>query len=66
MYILKTQGCDKIPDYIQIRDLNFSLIAHFKAKSPNRAIFKHGLSFQRTQILELINQIPYGILTKIN
>jgi len=66
MYILKTKGSDKIPDYVQIRDANFSLVAHFKAKSPDRAIFKNGLSFHRIQILELINTIPYGVLTKLD
>ena len=65
MYILKTKGSDKIPDYVQIRDSELSLVAHFKAKSPNRAIFKTGLSFYREQILDLIDTIPYGVLTKI-
>jgi hypothetical protein len=66
MYILKTKGSDKIPDYIQIRDNEFSLVAHFKAKSPGRAIFRHQLGEFRTQILDHIENLEYGVLTKLN
>ena len=31
MYLLKTKGTAKIPDYIQIRDDDFILIDHFRA-----------------------------------
>ena len=43
MYFLKTQGTDKIPDYVQIRDDNFVLIAHFKTNNPDNQIKKFGL-----------------------
>ena len=43
MYFLKTQGTDKIPDYVQIRDEHFVLLAHFKTNNPENQIRKHEL-----------------------
>jgi hypothetical protein len=34
MYILKVKGKAKIPDYVQIRDDNFVLVAYFRADRP--------------------------------
>jgi hypothetical protein len=66
MYILKTKGTSKIPDYIQIRDNEFALIAQFKAKSPHRTIFKNGLSKHKEKIMKVIEDVEFGKLTKID
>ena len=34
MYIIKVKGKAKIPDYIQLRDEQFVLIAYFRADRP--------------------------------
>lgn len=65
MYFLKTQGTDKIPDYIQIRDDNFVLLAHFKMNNPDNQIKKFGLESYKEEIKSLIVNTPYGKLIKI-
>ncbi|MFP4023317.1 MAG: fructose-6-phosphate aldolase [Thiohalospira sp.] len=65
MYFLKTEGTDKIPDYIQIRDDNFVLIAHFKTKNPENQIKKFGLEAFKERIEELIKKAPFGTLYKL-
>ncbi|MGM0407414.1 MAG: fructose-6-phosphate aldolase [Bacteroidota bacterium] len=65
MYFLKTQGTDKIPDYIQIRDDDFVLVAHFKTNNPDNQIKKFGLDAYKDKIDELIKMAPFGILYKL-
>ena len=43
MYILKIQGTKKIPDYIQIRDEDFTLVAYFRINNPRRALARCNL-----------------------
>ena len=42
MYIIKIRGKVKIPDYIQIRDDQFTLLAYFRADRPEEALKKIG------------------------
>ncbi len=65
MYFLKTQGTDKIPDYVQIRDDNFVLLAHFRTNNPDNQIKKFGLDDYKEKIQGLIKQAPFGILYKL-
>lgn len=65
MYFLKTQGTDKIPDYIQIRDNNFVLLAHFKTNNPENQIKRFGLNTYKQEIDRLIETAPYGILYEL-
>ncbi len=65
MYFLKTQGTDKIPDYIQIRDDQFVLLAHFKTNNPENQIRKYGLDQYMEKIKSLIESTPFGVLKKI-
>jgi hypothetical protein len=65
MYFLKTQGTDKIPDYVQIRDDNFVLLAHFKTNHPENQIMKFGLGKYEPKIKRLIETSPFGILYKL-
>jgi len=65
MYFLKTRGTDKIPDYIQLRDDQFVLIAHFKTKHPEQSIKKLGLEQYEADILRLIEEAPFGELFKL-
>ena len=43
MYIIKVKGKAKIPDYIQVRDENFVLVAYFRADRPMKSVEKFGL-----------------------
>jgi hypothetical protein len=66
MYLLKTKGTGKIPDYIQIRDENFVLINHIKAENPKEMLLKIGFDKQIDSVLELIKNLEYGELKKID
>jgi hypothetical protein len=65
MYILKTKGTGKIPDYIQIRDENFVLIKHFKADNSKEFLAKSGFDPNTDSILKIIKNLEYGELKKI-
>ncbi len=65
MYIIKIKGKAKIPDYLQVRDDNFTLIAYTRTDRPEKALEKCGLGNQVPKILELMNKIPFGQMTKL-
>ncbi len=65
MYIIKVKGKAKIPDYIQLRDENFVLIAYFRADRPLKKLEKYGLEGKEDELRELINTIPFGKLQKL-
>ncbi|MCX6897008.1 MAG: fructose-6-phosphate aldolase [Verrucomicrobia bacterium] len=65
MYILKIKGTAKIPDYIQLRDDRFTLLAYFRVDRPEKALIKAGLSGKEEEIKKLINEIPYGKMQKL-
>jgi hypothetical protein len=60
MYILKLKGTEKIPDYVQLRDDSFTLLAYFRVDRPEKAITKAGLGNFEAEILQLINEMPFG------
>jgi hypothetical protein len=65
-YVVKVKGLAKIPDYIQVRDKDFTLIGYFRphrnggqhlANDPNRELF--------IQIEALAQDLPFGVVNKI-
>lgn len=66
MYILKIKGTAKIPDYIQIRDEQFTLIGYFRADRPDKGLKKMGLGDQIDTIKAQIEEIPFGKMRKLN
>ena len=40
VYIIKIEGKEKIPDYVQIRDDQFTLLAYFRTDRPEKALIK--------------------------
>ncbi len=66
MYIIKVKGKAKIPDYIQIRDENFVLVAYFRADRPLKNIEKFGLQGKEEELASLIQQLPFGKLQKLD
>jgi hypothetical protein len=66
MYILKIKGKAKIPDYIQIRDDQFTLKAYFRVDRPEKTLEKIGLEGRKEEILKLIQEIPFGKMIKID
>ena len=65
MYLIKIKGKAKIPDYVQLRDENFTLIAYFRLDRPERALLKCGLEDKQVQILDELSKIPFGKMHKI-
>ncbi|MEM7551040.1 MAG: fructose-6-phosphate aldolase [Bacteroidota bacterium] len=67
MFVIKVKGKNKIPDYIQLRDEGMALVAYFSIR-PNRSIKnldKYGLKGKEDQFLQLISELPYGKLKKL-
>lgn len=66
MYVLKTKGTDKIPDYIQIRDDAFALLTHFKYNSAESNLRKLGFDKEIKNLIKIIEKVKYGELIKVN
>jgi hypothetical protein len=66
MYILKVKGTAKIPDYVQLRDDNFTLLAYFRVDRPEKAISKAGLGDHEKEIIQLISDLPFGKIQKLS
>ena len=65
MYILKIKGKAKIPDYVQLRDDNFTLLAYFRVDRPEKALAKCGLNDVSQKIISLLNEMPFGKIQKL-
>jgi hypothetical protein len=66
MYIIKVKGKAKIPDYIQLRDDNFVLVAYFRADRPLAKLEKYGLEGKEQELGRLIEELPFGKLQKLD
>lgn len=66
MYIIKVKGKAKIPDYIQIRDQDFVLVAYFRTDRPLKRMDKFGLEGKDEELKGLIQSLPYGKLQKLD
>jgi len=65
MYIIKVKGVAKIPDYVQLRDDNFTLLAYFRVDRPEKALIKCGLAKDEQKIIEIIREMPFGKVQKL-
>lgn len=66
MYIIKVKGKAKIPDYIQLRDNNFVLVAYFRADRPLKNMEKFGLEGKEQELEKLITELPFGKLQELS
>jgi len=66
LYIIKVKGKAKIPDYIQLRDENFILIAYFRVDRPLIKLEKYGLEGKEDELSKLIENLPFGKIQKIS
>lgn len=60
MYIMKIRGSGKVPDYLQIRDENFSLMAYFRITHPKTALVRCNLLHKMDEILAIAAGLEYG------
>ncbi|MEM9671394.1 MAG: fructose-6-phosphate aldolase [Cyclobacteriaceae bacterium] len=65
MYIIKVKGKAKIPDYIQLRDDNFVLIAYFRADRELKNLHKYGLEGKEEALSKVIAGLPFGKIQKL-
>ncbi|WP_420579968.1 fructose-6-phosphate aldolase [Reichenbachiella sp.] len=66
MHIIKVKGKAKIPDYIQLRDDDFVLIAYFRADRPLKKLDKYGLEGKEEELKAIIEQLPFGKIQPLN
>ncbi len=64
MYFLKVKGKSSIPDFIQIRDENYTLIEYFRLEKINEKLFALNLE-NVNNVIDFINSSPFGIIKKI-
>lgn len=65
MYIIKVKGVAKIPDYVQLRDDKFTLLAYFRVDRPDKSLDKVGLGDKSEQIMNIIKNLPFGQILKL-
>jgi hypothetical protein len=65
MYIIKVKGVAKIPDYVQLRDDKFTLLAYFRVDRPDKSLDKVGLSSKTEYIMNIIKDLPFGQILKL-
>ena len=65
MYIIKVKGVAKIPDYVQLRDDSFSLLAYFRVDRPDKSLDKIGLGDKSAYIMQMVKDLPFGQIKKL-
>lgn len=66
IFLIKVRGKNKIPDYVQLRDENYKLMAYFRADRPEKALVKYGFENHITWFVEIIDKMPFGKMTKLS
>ena len=65
LYILKIKGTKIIPDFVQIRDENMTLIAYFRLSQAESGLKKNNLKINSEKILNLLETLPFGKVFKL-
>ncbi|MBB2951819.1 MULTISPECIES: fructose-6-phosphate aldolase [Sphingobacterium] len=65
MYIIKVKGVAKIPDYVQLRDDSFTLLAYFRVDRPDKSLDKIGLGDKSAYIMQMVKELPFGQIKKL-
>ena len=66
MYIIKVKGVAKIPDYVQLRDDKFTLLAYFRVDRPEKSLDKAGLGDKAGYIMNIVKELPFGQILKLD
>jgi len=64
-HIIKVKGVAKIPDYVQLRDDKFTLLAYFRVDRPDKSLDKIGLHDKTDYIMNIIKDLPFGQILKL-
>ncbi|SEN95272.1 hypothetical protein SAMN05216436_12640 [bacterium A37T11] len=65
MYVIKVKGVAKIPDYVQLRDDQFTLLAYFRVDRPDKSLEKLGLGGRAPYIMDIVKSMPFGQIKKL-
>ena len=65
MYIIKVKGKAKIPDYIQLRDESFVLVAYFRADRIDKNLDKYGFKGKEEAFYKVVESLSFGKLVKL-
>jgi hypothetical protein len=65
MFVIKTKGSDKVPDYIQIRDNNFALVDYVKLSSIEKKL-KEIIPKSYEKYIKIILSAEFGQIIKIS
>jgi hypothetical protein len=66
MYVIKVKGVAKIPDYVQLRDDHFTLLAYFRVDRPEKSLEKVGLGDKVAYIMDIVKDLPFGKILKLD
>ena len=66
MYINKVKGVAKIPEYVQLRDEKFTLLAYFRVDRPEKSLDKAGLADKADYIMNIVKELPFGQILKLD
>ena len=66
MYIIKVKGKAKIPDYIQLRNEEFILVAYFRADRPLKDLHRYGLEGKEIELAAVIAGLEFGKLQPLS
>ncbi len=66
MYVIKVKGVAKIPDYVQLRDDKFTLLAYFRVDRPDKSLEKLGLADKSERIMDIVREMPFGEIKKLD
>ena len=64
-YIIKIKGTDKIPNFVQIRDKEMSLIAYFRLDQIKKGVKKNKLDIDSEKLKKILEKINFGKIEKI-
>lgn len=64
-HIIKVKGVAKIPDYVQLRDDKFTLLAYFRVDRPEKSLDKIGFRDKAEYIMNIIKDLPFGQILKL-
>lgn len=62
VYLLKTKGIGSVPDHIQVRAEDHSIIGYFKASNPNTGLKEIGITEpkRQEQAIAVFSGLEYG------
>lgn len=66
MYLLKIKGNGKIPNYIQIRDNQYTLLAYFRLDKLQEGLEKNNLLEYFDLISSILDDLDFGVMLHLD